>query len=523
MDLRPYQVVAVEKSLHAWQTYNRLIGVAATGAGKTVIASHILLERFPTGPALFIAHRKELLSQAIDKLYRVTGLDIGLEQAQSRSHLGHKIVVASVGSLHAERITKWQPDHFSTVVIDECHRSTAKTYQDVLNYFTRAKTLGITATPDRADQKSLGTIFEHIAFEIGLVELIRDGWLSPIRVENIPLQIDLDGIKLDTTGDLDVTETAHRLEPYLESLVREMILRPERKILVFLPLVRLSEKFAEIAQSYGAAAEHIDGTFSDADRRALLARYKAGETRIVSCAALLTEGYDEPSIDCICMMRPTQSRTLYCQCLGRGFRPYTGKTNLLVLDPLWLSNEHNLVKPANLVAATADEAEQITMLLASGNFSDILKAKDRVGAISLEIVRRKAAALAKRLDANSKRERKLFDPLEFASIMGNPEFAGFDPVVPWHEDSVSPKQANVLRNFGVDPKALQNRGHAHQILTHLFQRRAKKLATFRQMRCLIKYQHPSPQTATFEEATKFLDFVFAGASSLRKPETSSTR
>lgn len=502
MDLRPYQIKAVLATLRAWETFDRLLGCAATGAGKTVIASHIILERFPHGPALFIAHRKELLTQAIDKLVRVTGIDVGLEQASSHTHLGHKIVVASVASLHETRLEKWQRDHFGTVIIDECHRSVSKTYQRVLDYFFRAKTLGITATPDRTDQRSLGKIFEHIAFEIGLIPLVQQGWLAPIKTEMIPLKIDLEGVKLDSRGDLDATETAHRLEPYLDALALELVNNHiKRKMLVFLPLVRLSQMFAESACAVGLAAEHIDGESPDRDE--ILRRFRNNETRVLSCAALLSEGYDEPSIDCIVMMRPTQSRSFYYQCVGRGFRPAPGKENLLVLDPFWLSTQHSLVKPASLVAESDAEAEQITAILEEE--PDLLKAMDRAKEVNLALVQARAAELAKVLDATSKRERTVFDPLEVASVLGNERLAAFEPVVGWHSESVTTKQTELLVKLGVNPDGVQNRGHAHVILKDLLARRQRSLATFRQLRYLVKYHHPSPHTCTFEDASKFLD------------------
>jgi superfamily II DNA or RNA helicase len=505
MDLRPYQSKAVGSTLAAWESFDRLLGVAATGAGKTVIASHILLQRFPHGPSLFIAHRKELLTQAIDKLTRVTHVPIGLEQAEKHSNAGHRIVVASVDSLHETRLLKWTPEHFGSIIIDECHRSVSQTYRRVLNYFYRAKTLGITATPDRTDQRSLGEIFEHIAFEIGLIPLVRDGWLAPIRTEQIPLKIDLGGVGLDSRGDLDANQTAERLEPYLDALALELANNHiKRKTLVFLPLVKLSQSFAEAAQAVGLAAEHIDG--ESKDREEILARFREGETRVLSCAALLSEGYDEPSIDCVVMMRPTQSRSFYYQCVGRGFRTCEGKTDLLVLDPFWLSSEHSLVKPASLVAETDAEAEQIAALLEEE--PDLLRAMDQAKAINLALVQQKARELAKVLDATSKRERTVFDPLEIAGVLGNEKLADFIPVMHWHTESVTTKQAELLVKLGVNPDGVMNRGHAHVILKDLLKRTKKNLATFRQLRYLIKYHHPSPHMATVKEASEFLDKIW---------------
>lgn len=504
INLRDYQIRAVDSVLNGWREWCRQLGVAATGAGKTVIAAHIFNRRLSSGPCLFIAHREELLDQAIDKLWRVTGESIGLERAESHANLSHRIVVASVASLHQARIVKWPPDYFKTLVIDECHRSAAKSYQNILNHFTEAKVLGITATPDRADQKSLGNIFESIAFEIGLIELIEKKWLAPIRVEQIPLKIDLSEVQLDSRGDLDVNQSAHALEPYLGSLAEELLARADRKTLVFFPLVRLSATFAEIARGLGLPAEHIDGESSD--RKEILARFHRGDTRILSCAALLSEGYDEPSVDCIVMMRPTQSRTLYCQCLGRGFRICEGKTDLLVLDPLWLSGEHSLVRPANLVAATEDEAEQIFKIL--GQEPDLLKAKARAKEIDLALVQERARRLAERLDATSKRQRQVFDPLEAASILHDPELADYEPVMGWHSDGVSEKQAALLRDMGIDPAAVKCKGQASIILGRLIGRRKQSLATFRQLRWLIHYGYPDPQNATFEQASAFLDTKF---------------
>ena len=163
MQLRPYQEEAANRTLKSWTQYDRLLGVAATGAGKTVIAAHIIHTRMPEGPALFIAHREELLNQAIEKLKWVTGISASREQATSRASLSDAVVVASVQSLHAARLERWPPDQ------------------------------GITATPDRSDQRSLGEIFEEIAFEIELPQLIEDGYLAPILVETLPLKIDLAG------------------------------------------------------------------------------------------------------------------------------------------------------------------------------------------------------------------------------------------------------------------------------------------------------------------------------------------
>ena len=388
--------------------------------------------------------------------------------------------------------------------MDECHRSFTPTYIRILEHFGAAKTLGVTATPDRSDQRSLGEIFEEIAFEIELPQLIGDGYLAPIRVETLPLKIDLAGVGLDSRGDLDVNQAGGVVAPYLDALSAELFRRRERKTLVFLPLVELYKRFCAAAQRHGLSAEHVDG--ASPDRKEILARFTSDQTRVLSCATLLLEGWDEPSIDCVVIMRPTQSRTVYVQAIGRGSRIHPGKDHLLILDPLWLSTEHSLVRPANLVATSAVEAQIITEAL--GNNPDLLHARQRAKEVSLAELNSRAAQLAAQLEAAGKRERQVFDALELSVAFALPELANFEPVVPWQLESVSEKQADSLRSFGIDPASVRNRGHGSLILKHLYARREAGLATYRQLRYLIRFGHKSPLAASFEEASAFLDRYF---------------
>jgi superfamily II DNA or RNA helicase len=284
MRLRPYQEQAVNQTLKAWAKYDRLLGVAATGSGKTVIASALIWSRLQEGPTLFLAHRDELLDQATDKLRRATGIVAAREQAGKHADLLDCVVIGSVQTLRETRLERWPEAHFKTVIIDEAHRSAALTYRRILEHFSDAKVLGVTATPDRSDQRSLGEIFEEIAFEIGLPELIEQGYLAPIRVETLPLKIDLDGVGLDSRGDIDVTQAGGVIAPYLDALAAELARRRERKTLVFLPLVELSKRFAEAARGHGLAAEHIDG--NSPNRREILARFSRDSTRVLSLCAL---------------------------------------------------------------------------------------------------------------------------------------------------------------------------------------------------------------------------------------------
>ena len=320
-----------------------------------------------------LAHRDELLDQARDKIFRAVGLLADKEKADDYASLSSDIVVASVQTLsRRDRLLRFPPNHFSTVIIDEAHHILAASYLAILEHFNGAKVFGVTATPDRGDKKNLAAYFEKVAFEIGLTDLIRAKWLCPIKVKTVPLAIDISAVGM-RAGDFSDEELAQALEPVLRELaqaIKEHV--GQRKSLIFLPLIRTSYQFAEILREHGLAAEAIHG--ESTDRKEILARFSAGQTRLLCNAMLLNEGYDEPSIDCVVCLRPTTIRSLFAQMIGRGTRIHPGKENLLLLDFLWLSREHNLVGPASLIAKDAVEQSQIEAQLAAAD-GDLLQAE----------------------------------------------------------------------------------------------------------------------------------------------------
>jgi hypothetical protein len=211
---------------------------------------------------------------------------------------------------------------------------------------------------------------------------------------------------------------------------------------------------------------------------------------------LLTEGYDEPSIDCVVCLRPTKIRALYSQIVGRGTRLAVGKDHLLLLDFLWMSEEHNLVKPANLIASDPEEANAITAAL--GFEGDLEEAKGKADAD-------RAATLRQRLKQNARRTSRTFDAVEFALSLGEVELADFMPTMGWHGDPATGKQKAILSKFGVDPGTITCKGQAGALLDKLFLRRDLGLASARQVLWLRKLGHATPELATFEEAKQFLD------------------
>lgn len=495
--LRGYQIAAADAIMSGFNEFMRQLLVAATGAGKTQIFCEIV-RRFQPHRSLVLCHREELIQQAANRL-RSFGMAAEVEMADQHASKDARVIVGSVQSLMRDsRLSRWPRDHFGLLVADEAHHATSDSWQKVLRYFD-TKTLGASATPERSDKRQLGSYFENIAFEIGLLDLIKQNWLSPIRVKTVPLSLDLRGVRT-TAGDFNSDDLGHAIEPYLARIADVMVENRHRKILVFLPLIRLSQQFAAMCRERGIAAEHVDG--QSTERAACLARFRRGETTLVSNAMLLTEGYDEPSIDCVVCLRPTKVRGLYSQIIGRGTRIWPGKDHLLVLDFLWLTEEHSLVKPAHLIAQDAEEADEITEAL--GGEGDLEEAQ-------AEVVADRTRRLQERLRLNAKRSSRIFDAMEFAVGIADPDLADFVPTMGWHGDPVSPKQGDILARWGIDPASIRCKGQASAIIDKLFLRRDLGLATAKQVRWLQKLGHPHPELATFEEASAFLSEKFGRA------------
>jgi hypothetical protein len=244
----------------------------------------------------------------------------------------------------------------------------------------------------------------------------------------------------------------------------------------------------------------VDG--GSADRQAILRRFSRGETTLLANAMLLTEGYDEPSVDCVVCLRPTKVRSLYSQIVGRGTRLHPGKDHLLLLDFLWLTEKHSLIKPAHLIAADDKEADAITEAL-----------ENEEGGGDLEEAQASANAdrtrgLVAQLEENRTRNSRTFDAMEFAVMLDDPNLAQFVPTMRWHADAVTPKQAQMLATCGLNPLSVLCKGHAAALLDRIFMRRDLKLATAKQLRWLRRLGHPTPDLASFQEASAFLDTHF---------------
>jgi len=506
MILRPYQEEFVTKCVLAFREHVRVLGVAATGAGKTIIASE-LMAREP-GRCLFLADARELITQNADKFHKHTGEFAGVEMAANHATLADRVVIATSQTIH-RRLDKYPSDHFSLIIVDEAHRNTlGGMSMDILNHFADperpARVLGVTATPFRTDRKQLGDFYETIAVEIPLDRLIREGHLSRIWIKSAPLKIDLASVRT-IGGDYRADDLDAAIDPYLmeAAIMLRDNMKDRRAAVTFLPLVKTSRRFAEICNSIGLPAVHVDGEDRDA-----LALFTAGKARVICNASLLTTGWDCPFVDLVYVLRPTKSLSLYMQMVGRGTRIAEGKTNLLLLDPLYLTEDHRLIKPARLVARTEAEASDIEAAIVASEESaggaDLMAAERDAQAI-------REANLKKELEEKAKKKARAVDAIEFAYSMGDKELADYEPETTLESSAPTGKQIETLEKFGFDVDTIKSRGQASRVLDLLFIRRERGLATPKQVRLLKRFGHPTPAEATFEEASSFLDEKMNGA------------
>jgi ATP-dependent helicase IRC3 len=365
---RPYQHEAVAALLAAAaRGVQRPLLVLPTGTGKTIIFALLVQRR--GGRALILAHRDELLQQAVDKLHLVDPtMPLGVVQAE-RDELTAPTVVASVQTLSRRpRLARLVPD-FHTIVIDEAHHAPAPSYRRILEYCHAWRAdgplvVGVTATPARGDRQSLRQVFDGIVYQKTLVEMMQAGYLVDLRAMQVLLQADFDALRTQH-GDFVEAELETLLlaaNAPAQVLAAFQAHAAERKALLFTPTVALAYAMAATFCAAGIAAEALDGTTPLPTRRAILQRLHTGATRVVANCAVLTEGFDEPSVDCIIVARPTQSAPLYQQMLGRGTRTYPGKTDCLVLDVVGVSTQYTLHTAATLFGCDAARLAQQSVL-----------------------------------------------------------------------------------------------------------------------------------------------------------------
>ncbi len=355
MQLRPYQREACNAVVKefAKDDIRATLLVLPTGTGKTIVfcgvAYYYALSRKNVDPCrvLVLAHQKILIEQAAEKFEKALDVSVNIEKGKKTCKGSNYSITVSTVQTMARRLDRFDPDYFGLIIVDESHHVMSPTYQKVIGHFSKAKVLGVTATPDRADGKKLNRFFQSIAFSYSIKEAQRDGYLAPLEIKRAAVQIDLNKVKKHH-GDFDDRSLGSVIEPHLHKIAEEVReLGKGRKIVCFVPLIRTAKKAAEIFSHYGFRSEWTAGNDKEKDQK--LEAFDRGDYDILFNSMLLTEGWDCPSTDCVIILRPTTSRALYVQMLGRGLRLSPGKEACLLIDFLFQHDSFDLATPDDVM------------------------------------------------------------------------------------------------------------------------------------------------------------------------------
>ena len=531
--LRIYQEEARQAIFNSWLEYQRTLLVLPTGLGKTIIFSAITKDVISNDKrVLILAHRGELLEQAIDKLKKFD-VDATLEKAKFHADESSKVVVASVQTLQQDnRLHAFSKDYFDYIVIDECHHATTNSYKHILDYFDNAKVLGVTATPKRSDTRKLSELFEDVAYSYDIVTAINEGYLCNINIRRCNISIDLSETRI-TAGDYNASDLGETLNKYLESIIdgiKDYAIG--RKTLIFTPTIAIADKFTELLRANGFRAASVNGKSKDRDD--IKRDFANGYIDVVCNCMLWTEGFDEPSVDCIINLRPTRSVGLYTQIIGRGLRPADNKENLLVLDFLWHSGRKgfDILSPIDLFVDDSD-AEYTEEYLNSGEEFNLLELSDmahndRVSAEEalmkkLEMSNNKYFAgrpfrevdnpnFHYRYEIDDKDNMLILDSIavmdkNIAFLFGQSEGIEWYPVTRWHINEMTTKQSDFLESIGINPQNVIYKGLAANILTQFNKRRNNNLCSIKQYNILKKRGFQNVEKWTNEDAKEVIDIL----------------
>ncbi len=336
--LRPYQQEALDTIIQSESNgISKQLVVLPTGAGKTVIFSHLPIVRPNSTPMLVLAHREELLHQAKSKI-EASNPNLVVEIEQAENYANHvDVVVASVATLgrnNSDRIKRFPKEYFNSIIIDEAHHAAAPSYRRVLDHFDSNFVLGVTATPQRSDSTRLIDVFQEIVYYKTIQDLIEQGYLTRLVGYRIKTNTDLTSVEVND-GDFIQSQ----LEDAVNNPVRNativasyLELCKERKTIIFAAGVQHAKDLALSFKKANVDSQVILGETSSEDRRTILQNFKNGTVPVLINVGVLTEGFDEPSVQAIILARPTKSNLLYTQIVGRGTRIDDNKDNCIIVD-----------------------------------------------------------------------------------------------------------------------------------------------------------------------------------------------
>ena len=536
MVLRPYQSAASDAIFTEWQERDSTLVVMPTGGGKTVLFADVIRRVFPRR-ALVLAHREELIFQARDKIQRVTGLRADVEMGDYRAEGGlfgaARVVVSTIqtqrsGGDGGGRMAKFDPQRFGVLIIDEAHHATSPSYRRVIDYYRTnpaLKVLGVTATPDRADEEALGQVFQSVAFDYEVLDAIHDGWLVPIEQQMVHVEgLDYSSIRT-TAGDLNGGDLAAVLEAeknLQQMAAASLAIIGQRRALVFTASVKAAEMTAEIFNRHRAnMASWVCGKTEKEERRSVLAAFAAGKVQVVCNCGVLTEGFDDPGVEVVIMGRPTKSRSLYSQMVGRSTRPLPGvvdgpetaearraaiaasaKPSCLVVDFVGNAGKHKLVTSADILGGkVSDEAVELALGKAkqAGKAVNMTKALDEAEEEvkqQREQARLAEAARRAQLVATARFTTQRVDPFDVLALEPG-KARGWD-----NGRQLTEKQRSLLAKQGINPDGISF-SEGKQLIAEIFRRWDGKLCSFKQAKVLRKYGCPT--NVSFAEASAIID------------------
>lgn len=503
--LRPYQQQAIDAAINHLFLRNNCGGILqmATGTGKTPMAGMLirtLVEQGRVKRALVLAHREELIVQACNTL-DACGLAVGREQGQLKADalFPAQVVVTTVQTL-MRRLQNYRPDEFDLIVVDECHNYAAPRFSETLRYFTHAKLLGITATVDRADGKSL-TLFEQVVFSYSLWDAINDPegpFLTPVKFIRIQLGADLRAVRtMGKKGDFQVGELAERLQPHVEMFANAIVQEiGQRKTMVFMPDVTSSQAMSSALCQLGVRSDWASGDRKE--RHEVVKAYKNNEIQAIVNCNLLGEGFDDKATECV-VVRPTRSRVVYCQQVGRATRLYPGKEFARVID-FNHTTDMDLIGPSALVDVEPEVAQAMNRIAAEENVSlweAVERSKDRVKQERerIQIAVRQLALDYRRVEVT---------PFEQAARIGALVTADT------FSERATYKQVELLERWGWKDAHSLTKKQATGIIKKVIERRESGLCTVKQLNALVAMgiEAHKARYMTFEQASVKLSELF---------------
>ncbi len=538
MQLRDYQQKAYEQTMQCFESNQSVLAVMATGLGKTIFFSHVAKEFKKSGRILLIAHREELITQGAKHMGNIWESTPEMEMGSawdSRGWGASDIVVSSsqtqIAGRGGGRMTDFNPDDFSLVIIDEAHHSTANSYVKMLDYYKQNKNikiLGVTATPDRTDEMALQQVFDAYSFDYGIKDGIDDGWLVPIQQQSVYVE-DLDFSHVGKIGgDLNQKDLAIIMEQEeaLHGIATPCVeLCGDKKTLVFAASVAHAERLAEIINRHKPdSARFVCGVTPKDERREMFRDYAAGRFQYLLNVGVATEGFDEPGIQIVVMARPTSSRCLFTQMAGRGTRTVNGtvdgidnaedrktailnsiKPCLTIIDFVGNCGKHKLISSADILGGKyEDDVIELAKEMAQEDSKDgPVDVMGELEAAEAEIEKRnrELAEKAKRKVVKAHVAYKLakinpFDVFDVAPV----SLRSWDKRTP-----MTPRQRETLEKFKVKNLTCVCKRQASQMIDMLIKRIQEDKCSYGQAATLARNKRST--NCTFQEASKIIDEI----------------